>query len=170
MVPARIKDSPAPTEIREDDPMTTTWPDPPTRTDLDGAAGLRILIAEDVADCANSTAALLRMHGHRVKVARSGPAALELAEAHRPDVLFLDIGLPGMSGYEVAERLKGRRWRKKPLIVALTGYAREADRLGSAEAGIDLYLVKPVKPEQLRALLTRFQRVVGPADDPAEGA
>jgi CheY-like chemotaxis protein len=124
-------------------------------------AGLRILIAEDNADCAVSMALLLRMYGHDVKIAADGPTALEKARTDKPDVVLLDIGLPGMSGYDVARQLSDHRPCKTPLLVAITGYGREEDERHSAEAGIDMHLVKPVDPERLRSILERFQQLLG---------
>ena len=126
----------------------------------ENSARLRILIAEDVADCADSMALLLRLYGHEVEIARSGPAALEKAKAYQPDVLLLDIGLPGMDGYEVANRLKKLNVNKKPVIIAVTGYGQEADRRHSAQSGIDLHLTKPVDPEHLEHLLRGMRAVV----------
>jgi CheY-like chemotaxis protein len=122
--------------------------------------GLRVLVVEDHADGAASLAMLLRMSGHDVRVAADGPAALKEAQVVRPDVVLLDIGLPGMDGYEVAKRLQEQKAEKKPLLVAVTGYASEADRQHSAAVGIDLYLVKPADPNQLLRLLQRFQRII----------
>ena len=104
------------------------------------------------ADAARSLARLLKSWGHEVQVAHDGPAALEAARPTGPDVVLLDIGLPGMDGYEVARRLEGQR-RGGPRIVALTGYGQEEDRRRSQEAGFDHHLVKPVDPEELRKTL-----------------
>src|SRR5579871_1778396 len=123
-------------------------------------AGLRILLAEDGADSAESMALLLRMYGHEVKVAGDGLTALETARVYHPDVLLLDIGLPRMDGYEVAKRLRECHCKKRPFIIAVTGFGMEADLRHSAESGIDLHLVKPVDPEQLQALLRRFQGII----------
>ena len=76
------------------------------------------------------------------------------------DVLLLDLGLPRLSGYDVAERLKGLKVPKRPLIIAITGFGQEADRLRSAEVGIDLHLVKPADPERLLAMLHRFRNII----------
>jgi two-component system, chemotaxis family, CheB/CheR fusion protein len=122
---------------------------------------LRVLIAEDEPATAFTTAALLRMDGHEVFVAGDGPTALEAVEAYDPDVLLLDIGLPGVDGCEVARRVKTRNALKTPLLVAMTGYIEDADRKRSAEAGIDLYWAKPVEPELLQRLLKRFQNIIG---------
>jgi CheY-like chemotaxis protein len=126
----------------------------------DNDAGFRILIVEDNDDGADSMALMLRMGGYDVDIARDGPAAVVKARAFQPDVVLLDLGLPGMSGYEVARRVGGRRLGRPPLLVAVTGYGREEDRRRSAEAGIDLHLVKPVEPQQLRSVLERFRNAV----------
>src|SRR3954469_13716392 len=117
--------------------------------------GLRVLVVEDLADASETLAMLLRLEGHDVWVAADGPAALRLAGECDPDVVLLDICLPGFDGWEVARRLRGQPLRKRPLLVAVTGYGRECDQQCSAEAGIDLHLVKPVDPEALLGLLQR---------------
>ena len=120
-------------------------------------AGLRILVVEDHADTAESLALLLRGEGHEIQVAPDGLAAVGAVQFAPPDVLLLDIGLPGMSGWEVARWVTGQPAEKRPLLVAVTGYGREEDRRRSEEAGIDLHLVKPVDPEKLLGLLRRFR-------------
>jgi CheY-like chemotaxis protein len=134
--------------------MTTAWAKPPAMT------ALRVLIVEDHRDGAESLATLLRLWGHEARVVRDGAAALEAAASERPDVVLLDIGLPGMDGYEVAERLREGRPRAMPLVIAVTGYGDEEARLRAAEAGIDLYLLKPADPQQLQALLANFRRLL----------
>ncbi|MDB5309973.1 MAG: hybrid sensor histidine kinase/response regulator [Gemmataceae bacterium] len=121
---------------------------------------LRVLVVEDNVDAADSLSMLLRLYGQEVQVARTGPAALELASASRPDVVLLDIGLPGMDGYEVARRLRVRPEFKGVVMCALTGYTpSEADRQRQQETGFDHYYVKPV---DLETLLELF-KTVGPA-------
>jgi CheY-like chemotaxis protein len=122
--------------------------------------GLRILMAEDHADTAKSTALLLELDGHEVYLAENGASALEVAECTDPDVVLLDIGLPDMDGYEVAKRLKARNTVKCPLLIAITGYGRDEDKRQSAEAGIDLHWVKPVDPALLQNVLKQLQNVV----------
>jgi PAS domain S-box-containing protein len=112
---------------------------------------LRMLVVEDHADAARSLALLLQLLGHEVEVVADGPQALEAVERSPPAVVLLDIGLPGMDGYEVARRLRARG--SKALLVSLTGYGREADKARSREAGFDHHLVKPVDPETLRKLI-----------------
>jgi CheY-like chemotaxis protein len=123
--------------------------------------GLRILVVEDQADTAATLTLLLGMEGHEVQVAPDGPAAVGAIQTASPDVVLLDIGLPSMSGWEVARWVTEQPAEKRPLLVAVTGYGREEDRQRSEEAGIDLHLLKPVDPDQLLRLLRRFYRVVG---------
>ncbi|MHB1425260.1 MAG: response regulator [Gemmataceae bacterium] len=104
---------------------------------------LRVLVVEDNVDAADSLSMLLRLYGHDVQVARTGPTALEMASASRPDVVLLDIGLPGMDGYQVAKQLRERPEFKNVMLCALTGYTpSEADRLRHQESGFDHYFVK----------------------------
>ena len=122
---------------------------------------LRILIVEDDVDSGDSLNLLLRLYGHEVQVARTGPTALEMASAFRPDVVLLDIGLPGMDGYQVARRLRERPEFKEVMMCALTGYTpSEADRQRQQETGFDHYYVKPV---DLARLLELFKTVGSPA-------
>ncbi len=140
--------------------MTTTSVEATSKTASINGAGLHILIVDDNDDCAQSMAMLLRLYGHDVVIAPNGRIAVDKARADMPDVVLLDLGLPGMSGYEVAEQLCARRPRKTPLLVAVTGYGGEEDRRNSRKAGIDLHLLKPIDPNQLRAILETFQRVL----------
>ena len=120
--------------------------------------GLDILVVEDHADSALSAAKLLRMYGHEVRVAADGPAALAEAHSRQPDVVLLDIGLPGgMDGYELARRLQTQKAEKRPLLVAITGLDGQDDRKQSKEVGIDLHLVKPANMEDLLRILKRLQ-------------
>ena len=121
---------------------------------------LHVLIVEDHADTAVSMALLLRIQRHAGEVAPDGPTALKIAQAEPPDVVLLDLALPGMDGYEVARRLVEQPGEKRPLLIAVTGYGREEDRRRSAQAGIDLHLVKPADMAQLERLLRQFHRVI----------
>jgi CheY-like chemotaxis protein len=121
---------------------------------------LRILLVEDDGDSAETLAVLLRIYGHEVQVARDGPTALRLAADQPPDVALLDLGLPGMDGYEVARRLREREADKLLLLIAVTGYGRDEDRRRSKEAGIHLHLLKPVDGEALNRLLERFKAII----------
>ncbi len=120
---------------------------PPAELSTDNAP--RVLLVEDNVDAAAMLYELLVLLGYRVHVAHDGPSALELADQHRPDVVLLDIGLPGMDGYEVAQQLRKDARNQGLLIVALTGYGQESDRRRSREAGFDHHLVKPVDVDEL---------------------
>jgi CheY-like chemotaxis protein len=128
---------------------------------MNGPFNLRVLVVEDHADTAASMAALLRLYGHEVDVATDGAAALRIAADRPPDVALLDIGLPGMDGWQVARRLQERAAGKMPLLVAVTGYGQEEDRRRWEQAGIDLHLLKPVNPDQLTTLLAGFKTIIG---------
>lgn len=113
----------------------------------------RILVVDDNTDAVESLALLLELEGHDVRTALDGPAALELASDFRPEAVLLDIGLPGMDGYEVARRLRDRPETREALIIAITGYGQLEDRALTKAAGFNHHLVKPVDPEELGALL-----------------
>ena len=124
-------------------------------------------MADDNVDAANSLARLLRrLHGQDVRVAHDGPEALAAAGAFLPEVALLDIGMPGMDGYEVARRLRANPDFQGLLLVALTGWGQEADRRRSEEAGFDRHLIKPVDPEVVRELLADLRPHSEPADPP----
>jgi len=105
-------------------------------------------------DAVESLAVVLRMRGHEVRAVHDGPSALTLATAFMPDLVLLDIGMPGMDGYEVARRARLEPEAKGVTLIALTGWGQEEDRGRSKEAGIDFHLVKPVDPSALQELLT----------------
>lgn len=113
----------------------------------------RIVLADDNQDAADSLAVLLELAGHEVRVAYSGRGALAVAEDFRPDTVVLDIGMPDMSGHEVAAELRQRPWAGKARLLALTGWGQESDRLRASKAGFDLLLVKPVDPDRLDATI-----------------
>ncbi|HWI15781.1 MAG TPA: hybrid sensor histidine kinase/response regulator, partial [Burkholderiales bacterium] len=114
---------------------------------------MRILIVEDNEDAAESLALLLGLSGHEVRTAADGHAALASVEHHTPDAILVDIGLPGMSGYEFAQVVRSSDHGSAPLLVAVSGYGSAEDKAKSAEAGFDAHLVKPVDFRALSALL-----------------
>ncbi len=118
-----------------------------------GAQKRSVLVVDDNADAAASMAHLLRMVGHDVQIEHDGAAALDHIARSKPDVLLLDIGLPGMSGYEVAKHVRARPEGQGLRIYALTGYGQEQDRQRAMESGFDGHLVKPVAPAELLALI-----------------
>jgi signal transduction histidine kinase/CheY-like chemotaxis protein len=113
----------------------------------------RVLVVDDSLDSANSLATLLRFNGHEVYVAHDGEAALDLSVAVRPGVVLLDIGLPGMDGYEICRRMR-KLGLADSLIIAMTGYGQARDRQRSSEAGFDEHTVKPVDIEELSRLIS----------------
>lgn len=117
------------------------------------SSGHRLLVVDDNRDAAMSLAMLLRLHGHEVKVAHDGAAALAVATTFVPHVVFLDIGMPGMDGYEVARRLRQQPGMETAVLAALTGWGQQEDRRRTAEAGFDHHFVKPPEPAALERLL-----------------
>jgi len=113
----------------------------------------RVLVVDDQPDSTESLALLLRLRGHEVRTASDGSSALEEFVRYRPEVVFLDLGLPGMSGYDVARRLRTMPEARDVRLVALTGYGTEADRERTRAAGFDVHLAKPVDPHALESLL-----------------
>jgi PAS domain S-box-containing protein len=111
--------------------------------------GLTVLVIDDNVDAASTLQALVQIHGHRCLVAHEGEAGLAMARTMLPDLVLLDIGLPGMDGYEVARRLRGIPALDGVMVVAVTGYATSDDRQRALDAGFDTHLSKPVSYEQL---------------------
>lgn len=135
-------DSPQPATAR---PATDPGPLPFVRR--------RILIADDNPDAAESLAMMLELEGHEVRVAHLGRAALSLAQMFRPDIALLDIGMPDLSGYEVAQELRRQPWAAKVQLIALTGWGQDSDRRRAAKAGFDHHLTKPVDLDKVAALV-----------------
>lgn len=128
-------------------------PETPNDTPRPTGTARRILVVDDNEDARDSLDLLLRLDGHEIRKAADGPAALAAAPEFRPDVVLLDIGLPGMDGYEVARRLREQSSTRGALLVAITGYGQPDDRLRAEAAGFDHHLVKPVDPEALGRVL-----------------
>jgi PAS domain S-box-containing protein len=115
--------------------------------------GSRVMIIEDNIDLASGMAGLLKLWNHEVWVAYDGPSGLEAVRAHRPEVVLLDLGLPGMDGYEVANHLRREEFGKDVLLIAVTGYGKEEDRQQAFSAGFDHFVTKPVDYPTLLALM-----------------
>ena len=115
-----------------------------------------ILIVEDNDDAREALRMLLELDGHVVEAAAEGVQALEIVRAKDPDVALVDIGLPGIDGFEVARRARAAD-AKRPLLIALTGYGQPEDRRRASEAGFDSMLVKPVDPTALSDLLATLE-------------
>jgi CheY-like chemotaxis protein len=116
------------------------------------AAGRSVLVVDDNRDAATSLAKLLHRDGYDTQVAHDGHEALRMAEARRPQIVLLDLGMPELDGFDVCRTLRARG-HSEAFIVAITGYAQEEDRKRSREAGFDAHLVKPVHPDRLAKLL-----------------
>jgi signal transduction histidine kinase/DNA-binding response OmpR family regulator len=121
-------------------------------------SGRRILVVDDNADVAETTATMLELSGHRVLTAPDGQQALDCVEDFEPEIVLLDIGLPGLDGYEVARRLRQLPKARRAWLVAVTGYGQPADRQRGREAGFDEHQLKPVDPQALAEMIER----VGP--------
>jgi DNA-binding response OmpR family regulator len=142
---------------------------PPARSDRGEAAGPgagqgRVLLVDDNQDAADTASALLEISGYEVKVAYDPGVALTILDRFRPQVAVLDIGLPGMSGYELATRLRSHRNGANCWLVALTGYGTAADVANAHEAGFDQHLVKPAPPEALLDAIRRGMQDAGGTD------
>jgi CheY-like chemotaxis protein len=101
---------------------------------------------------------LLKLQGHEVRVGHSGPAALEMTKNYVPHAVFLDIGMPGMDGYDVARRLRQQPGLENVVLAALTGWGQREDRRRTAEAGFDYHLVKPPEPQAVEAVLATLPK------------
>ena len=115
-------------------------------------SGQLILLVEDHADAREALQALLELEGYEVVTAAEGLAALEIARAKHPDIALIDIGLPGLDGYEVARRLRAAEG-SRPILVALTGYSQPQDLRDAEAAGFNAHLVKPVDADDLTRVL-----------------
>jgi CheY-like chemotaxis protein len=114
--------------------------------------GVRVLVVNDHADNVESMALLLRLYGHEVDTALGGPAALRAARANPPEVVLLDISMPGMNGYEVARQLRSM-FQDRVVLIAMTAYGFEEDKRRCVEAGFDYHFVKPADPVKVEQLL-----------------
>jgi PAS domain S-box-containing protein len=149
-------------------PIAKVLPDPKGMSDVGNAKrerSRRILIVDDSRDSVDTLARLLTRLGHEIETAHDGLSACETAVTFTPDLVLLDIGLPGMDGFEVARRLRAESSLDGVYLVALTGYGSESDRNRSKESGFDAHLVKPVEIDALLAILDKTK--VGPSSEPS---
>jgi CheY-like chemotaxis protein len=131
----------------------------------------RLLVVEDDRDVRESLRTMLELTGHEVHAAEDGPSGLAAIRRLAPDIALVDIGLPGLDGYEVARRVRAEPGGAKPVLVALTGYGSAEDRERAHEAGFDLHLVKPITSDQLARILGDAQtRVLERSDETAARA
>jgi len=113
----------------------------------------RIVLADDNRDGAESLRMLLEMSGHEIYVAHTGIDALKVTEEHRPEICILDIGMPGLNGYEVADRIRSESWGTQIVLIAVTGYGQQHDKLKARATGFDHHLTKPIDPSALENLI-----------------
>ena len=116
----------------------------------------RVLVVDDNVDAAESRATLLELEGHDTRVAHDGDAAIALAREFQPEIVFLDIGMPGKDGYEVARALRGKPETQQAVLVALTGWGAKDDRARSRSAGFDYHLTKPAGLAAVEDLLSKM--------------
>ena len=120
------------------------------------AVSRRVLVVDDNEDSAESLTLLLRLQGHLVESAHDGRHALETAERFHPDVVLLDIGMPGMNGYEVCREIRKQPWGSEMLLIAQTGWGQDQDRQRTKDAGFDGHLTKPIDHARLETILTNL--------------
>jgi PAS domain S-box-containing protein len=135
---------------------------PLTKTAQTAAPSLRVLVVDDNVDTVTTLAMLVQESGHEVRTAYDGSAVVEAALDYRPDVVLLDIGLPGLNGYDVAKRLRQQPSLKNIVLVAMTGYGQPSDRQRSQEAGFDHHLVKPGDFGMVLEILAKVSEVEAP--------
>lgn len=116
----------------------------------------RVLVVDDNHDSALSLAMVLSIMGHETRTAHDGESAVATAESFLPEVVLLDIGLPKLNGYEVAQRIRGNAWGASMFLIAVTGWGQQEDRQRSSEVGMNVHMVKPVEPAALERLLSEL--------------
>jgi PAS domain S-box-containing protein len=141
--------APAPIPTPEAEAIPMPEPDPSSAP----APARRVLVADDNRDGAEIMSLLLQQYGYEVNVAHSGTEALTVAAQSTPEIAILDIGMPGMTGYEVARRIRAEAWGQRMMLIALTGWGQEEDKKKAFEAGFDHHLIKPIDPDALEALM-----------------
>jgi PAS domain S-box-containing protein len=122
-----------------------------------GAPRCRVLVVDDNEDAAASFSLLIGRKGHETRIASDGLEALAVAAEFRPEIVFLDIGLPKLNGYEVAKAIRAEPWGRSMVLIALTGWGLEGDKKSAAESGFDLHLVKPIDPASVGDLIQKYR-------------
>lgn len=147
--------------VMESNPIIEVQPAQPPRSSAASASGLKVLVVDDNKDAAKSLSMLLRLKGHEVQVAYCGPSALATAATYTPNMVFLDIGMPIMDGYEVSRHLRKTPGMENATLVALTGWGQAEDRKKTADAGFDHHLVKPPELSVLDKLISDLKQSLG---------
>ncbi|MGB6450036.1 MAG: response regulator [Steroidobacteraceae bacterium] len=117
----------------------------------------RVLVADDMPDAARTLAMLFELYGAEVRFTLDGGEAVRVAESFRPDIVVLDITMPGLSGYDAARAIRSAPWGRAMVLVALTGWGRRADLEAAHAAGFDGHLLKPVDPQALLEVISRLR-------------
>jgi CheY-like chemotaxis protein/anti-sigma regulatory factor (Ser/Thr protein kinase) len=154
-----------PRAVRVDLPPAQTVPAAQPAKTPAASSGKRILIVDDNLDACETLSMMLELLGQQTRQAHEGAGALKAAQEFKPELIFMDIGLPGLTGHEVAERMRGELGMKDTYIVALSGYGTEEDRRKSLFAGFDNHYVKPLDPSALPGILAEADRRSGRAVD-----
>lgn len=149
-----------PSRMGDRDPPAVELARPPPRPGRTTPGRLRVLVVDDCPDTVLSLQFLLGLWGHETRAAADGPAALQAAASYRPDVVLLDIRLPGLDGYEVACRLRAHPATTRTTLVAATRYGTAADRAAARRAGFDHHLLKPFDLGDLERLLASHTAVL----------
>jgi CheY-like chemotaxis protein len=131
-----------------------------TRPDTPALKG-RVLIADDLPDAARSLAMLFEMYGAEVRISFDGAQTVQAAETFLPEIVLMDISMPGMSGYEAARAIRQAPWGRAMILVALTGWGRSTDLEAARSAGFDDYLLKPFDVERLLEMISRIRSARG---------
>lgn len=139
-----------------DNDMADVTPTPASTANA-ASRRFRILVVDDNHDSALSLAMMLSIMGHETRTAHDGESAVETAETFLPEVVLLDIGLPKLNGYEVAQRIRENAWGASMFLIAVTGWGQDEDRQRSSEVGLNVHMVKPVEPAALEKLLAELQ-------------
>ena len=137
-------------KLMADSQRPAITPQPPTQR-------FKILVVDDNPDSALSMAMMLSIMGHDTRTAHDGESAVSTAESFLPDVVLLDIGLPKLNGYEVAQRIRETSWGASMYLIAVTGWGQDEDRQRSTEVGLNQHMVKPVEPAALEKLLAELR-------------
>lgn len=167
LAPKVATDEAAPAQVPDNNSGKDPGKDPGS---TDSAGSLRVLVVDDNRDSAESMSVLLELHGHQTRSAGDGIEALAMIEEWQPQVVLLDIGLPGIDGYEVARRLRARPDQATLHLIAVTGWGQDEDRRKSAEAGFDGHLVKPADYAALAGMLADVRSARSPRRDSSRAA
>ena len=122
----------------------------------------RVLVVDDVSDSAAIFATMLEIYGAETRVALDGYQAIREAEAYRPNIVLMDVTMPGLNGYEAAKRIREQDWGRAMLLIAITGWGQDRDVREAYDAGFDGHLLKPVEPDALFGLIQRLQEERSP--------